>query len=56
MYGAALNVLANTRLMKDRLYAEKLNDEVEQLMQRYRPIAEQTYDRVYQKLKQVSGE
>ena len=56
MYGAALNVLANTRLMKDRLYAEKLNDEVGQLMQRYWPVAEQTYDRVYQKLKQVSGE
>ena len=56
MYGAALNVLANTRLMKDRLYAEKLNNEVEQLMQRYWPVAEQTYDQVYQKLKQVSGE
>ena len=51
MYGAALNVVTNTRLMKDRLYAQRLNDEVDRLMNKYWQLAEETYDRVYRELK-----
>lgn len=51
MYGAALNVLANTRLMKDRTYARRMNDEVDRLMNKYRKMADETYQSVYQKLK-----
>lgn len=51
MSGAALNVLVNTRLMRDRVYARKLNDEVDRLTRKYGPIAKATYEQVYQKLK-----
>ena len=51
MYGAALNVVTNTRLMKDRLYAQRMNDEVDRLMNQYWPVAEATYEQVYQTLK-----
>ena len=51
MSGAALNVLVNTRLMRDRVYARKLNDEVDRLTRKYGPIAKTTYEQVYQKLK-----
>ena len=51
MYGGALNVLANTRLMKDRVYATRMNNEVESLMKQYAAQAEETYRLVYDKLK-----
>ncbi len=51
MYGGALNVLVNTRLMKDRNYAQKLNAEVRRMMHTYRKVADTTYDFVYEKLK-----
>lgn len=47
MYGAALNVKVNTRLMADREYAEKLNAEVEELMGIYWKLAESVYEDVY---------
>ena len=37
--------------MKDRLYAQRLNDEVDRLMNKYWQLAEETYDRVYRELK-----
>ncbi len=49
MYGAAVNVKVNTRLMKDRAYAEKINAHVDEAMAKYRPIAEKVYEDVYQK-------
>lgn len=51
MYGGALNVLVNTRLMKDRVYAERVNAEVEDLMNKYWKQADETYTLVYDKLK-----
>lgn len=51
MYGAAMNVRANTHLMKDRDYAEKLNAEVESLMAAHWKIADKTYESVWERLK-----
>lgn len=48
---AALNVAINTRLMKDRDYAEKMNEELNALMAKYVPLAEETYETVYGGLK-----
>ena len=48
MYGAAVNVKVNTKLMKDREYAEKINKHIDEAMQKYWPIAEKTYELVYQ--------
>ncbi len=50
MYGAAVNVRVNTRLMKDREYADRLDREVDELMQKYWKIAEATYEKVWSKL------
>lgn len=47
MYGAALNVKVNTKSMADRQYAEKLNVEVAELMDKYWKIAEAVYEDVY---------
>ena len=51
MYGGALNVLANTRLMKDRVYAARMNAEVEGLMNKYWKQADETYEFVFEKMK-----
>ena len=50
MYGSALNVLVNTRLMKDRGYAAKLNNEVNELMKKYGKQADATYQSVFRRL------
>ncbi len=50
MKGAALNVLINTRSMKDRAYAEEMNFEVETLLNKYEPMAEKVYKEVYDRL------
>ena len=47
MYGAAVNVKVNTKSMKDRAYAEKLNREVDGLMEEYRKRAEKVYENIY---------
>lgn len=47
MYGAAVNVKVNTKSMKDRACAEKINAHVDAQMEKYRPIAEQVYKDVY---------
>ncbi len=51
MYGAAMNVRVNTKLMKDRSYAEKLNTEVEELMSAHWKIADKVYEKVWERLK-----
>ena len=51
MYGGALNVLVNTRLMKDRVYAKRMNGEVEAMMSKYWKQADETYEFVLDKLK-----
>jgi len=50
MYGAALSVRANTKLMRDRAYAEALNDRVDALMAAHWQTADQVYEFVYQRL------
>ena len=50
MYGAALNVLANTRLMADRERAEDMNRSVNKLMQEYRVRADRVYGDIFAKL------
>lgn len=47
MYGAAVNVKVNTKSMKDRAHADKLNAHVDQQMEKYWKIAEQVYEDVY---------
>ena len=47
MYGAAVNVKVNTKSMKDRDYAEKINAHVDEQMAKYRSVAEKVYQDVY---------
>ena len=47
MYGAALNVKANTKYMKDRKHADELNAEVSALMDKYWKIASDVYEGVF---------
>lgn len=46
LYGAALNVKVNTKLMRDRAWAEALNAEVDELVNKYWKIADQVYETV----------
>ena len=47
MYGAAVNVKVNTKPMRDRAYAERINAHVDGQMEKYWPIAEKVYKDVY---------
>jgi len=47
MYGAALNVKVNTKSMKDREYADRINAHVDELVGKYWKIAEKVYEDVY---------
>ena len=47
MHGAAVNVRVNTRLMKDRAYAEALDRRVEALLAQYAPMAEAVFGQVF---------
>jgi formiminotetrahydrofolate cyclodeaminase len=49
--GASLNIFINTKLMKDREYAEALNSEAAELMNTYAPMAEKIFDSVLDKLR-----
>lgn len=46
LYGAALNVKVNTKPMRDRAYAEEMNAEADELVNKYWKIAEQVYEAV----------
>ena len=46
MYGAAINVKVNTRLMKDRAYAEEINRHVDGKLTGYLPVAELIYTKI----------
>ena len=52
MYGAALNVMANTKYMKDRKYANQLNTEVYDLIEQYGNIADEVYADVFGRMEQ----
>lgn len=47
MYGAAVNVRVNTKLMADREYADALNVRVDELMAKHWQIADEVYKSVY---------
>ena len=49
MYGAAVNVKVNTRLMQRRDYAEEINREVDALMEEYWKRAEKVYEEIYRR-------
>ena len=49
MYGAAVNVKVNTKAMTDRAYADKVNREVDRLMEEYQKRAEKVYEDVYRR-------
>ena len=47
LYGAAMNVKVNTRLMKDITYAASLDRHVDEITSKYGPMAEQIFSDVY---------
>lgn len=47
MYGAAVNVKVNTKLMQRRDYAEEINREVDARVEVYRKRAEKVYEDIY---------
>jgi formiminotetrahydrofolate cyclodeaminase len=48
--GAAVNVKVNTRLMKDREYAESLDRKVDEKLQKYSSVADELFDMIYNNL------
>lgn len=50
MKGAAVNVKVNTKLMKDRDYANELDCKVEELLNKYIPKADRIYSEVISRL------
>ena len=50
MYGAYVNILVNTRLMKDKEYAEGLNSEVAKQLDEYSVLALNIYDDICKRL------
>lgn len=50
LYGAYVNILVNTRLMKDREYATKLNDEAIHIVDEYSVLALNIYDDICKRL------
>ncbi|MCR5793787.1 MAG: cyclodeaminase/cyclohydrolase family protein, partial [Solobacterium sp.] len=51
MYAAYVNIIVNTRLMKDKEYAEKLEAEAAGLLNEHAQSALQTYDRILGRIK-----
>ena len=51
LQGASLNVYTNTKTMKDREYAKKLEDEADALLEKYCPMADKVYESVYNRLR-----
>ena len=49
LYGAAVNVKVNTRLMKDRAYAHGIDAHVDEAMEKYTKLADQVFAGVYQR-------
>ena len=50
LYGAAINVKVNTKLMKDREYASEIDSHVEQNLQKYAAVADKIFDIIYNNL------
>ena len=47
--GAAVNVKVNTRLLKDRAYADAVDEHVDEGLARYRKMADEVFDSVYER-------
>lgn len=47
LYGAAVNVKVNTKLMKDRAYADAVNAHIDGNLSKYRELAAETFGMVY---------
>lgn len=47
MYGAAVNVKVNTKLMKDRAYAKEINGFIDSNLEKFSEMAEAVYQSVY---------
>ena len=50
LYGAMINIRVNTRLMKDREYAERLDNEAEELLRKYARRALKCYKNIEKRL------
>ena len=50
LYGAAVNVRVNTRLMKDREYAQQLDAHIADKLNVYSRVCDEVYESIYQKL------
>jgi formiminotetrahydrofolate cyclodeaminase len=50
IYGAAVNVRVNTRLMKDRNYAEQLDEYIGSKLDAYSKVCDEVYESIYQRL------
>lgn len=51
MFGAALNVMVNTKSMKNREVADEMNEKVQKLMQDYKIKADTIYNSVFEKMR-----
>ena len=51
LMGASLNVFINTKLMKNRDFAEKMEKEADEMLSVYCKIADDTYAAVVEKLR-----
>ena len=49
--GASLNVFINTKAMKDRSYAQQLNEEADGMLKTYVPKADRIYSQVMDQLR-----
>jgi formiminotetrahydrofolate cyclodeaminase len=50
LQGASLNVLINTKMMKDRRLADEYNAAVADMLHKYIPVADNIYSRVLEQL------
>lgn len=51
MYAAYVNIIVNTELMKDREYAEKLEEEASVMLREHGPAALETYESILRRIK-----
>ena len=47
LQGAAVNVKVNTKLMKDREYAEKIDMHIDEYLKKYTALADKIFDSIY---------
>ena len=52
LQGASLNVFINTKSMKDRECAERLEAEAQGMLDKYGPLADEIFNLVFQKIKE----